>query len=200
LTNHDLIESLAARIERAYALRMRDRHDGRATSKVWSAAAHMLFKAHINQPSLPIDPELFVVVQPLDGPCVEPWLVLLQPEAIQRYRDAVSQLIRDLAAELRAEVARGERRIRRGAAPEQVLSVAIPSLSPLSCFIVASRARRPDLVERFLEGAQRQDRGCPLYRLASRGLLPAKSYPEAPSSAALVASLEPREGSVSLLN
>lgn len=200
LTNHDLIESLATRIERAYLLRRPNWRPVRSNVRVWSTTAHMLFKAQMEDPSLPLDPELFVAVQPLEWPYLEPALVFPQPEAIQHYRHLVKKLIRDLATELRGEVSRAERRIKRGVALERVLSPENASLSALGCFIVACRARRPDLVQRFLPGAQMQHQACPLYRQASHGLLPGESYPDDASTFPVASSTQTREGTVTLLN
>ena len=50
-------------------------------------------------------------------------------------------------------------------------------LSALGCFIVACRARRSDIAKRFHSAALIQHGSCPLYRQASRRLLPADSYP-----------------------
>ena len=72
---------------------------------------------------------------------------------------------------------RAERRIGRGDIPEQILAPDGPTLSPLAGFIVACRADRWDLARELLPGALRQHRACPLYREASRRLLPPEAYP-----------------------
>ena len=50
-------------------------------------------------------------------------------------------------------------------------------LSPLACYIAAHRLGRPQLASRFALGAAQQHSACPLYRAASRSLLPVDLYP-----------------------
>ena len=183
LHKQDLIEKLTLRIERAYLLRRRDWNSGCSTARVWSSAAVVLLKIQQDNPWLPLDPELFVAVQPTDGPIADPWGALAQAVSGRRYRDRVRGIVRGLAAELGGEVVRAERRIRRGDAPDTVLSPEGPSLSPLGCFIIACRASRSDLAKRFLPRALIQHGSCPLYRQASRRLLPPESYPQGASEA-----------------
>lgn len=140
-------------------------------------AAIRLVKVQQQAPWLPLDPELFVAAQPLNRPFLNPWCALTQLHAVRRYRERVRQIVCTLAAELKGEVVRAERRIRRGDALEEILAQGGPSLSPLGGFIVACRADRWDLARRLLPGAVSQHRACPLYRHASRRLLPPDSYP-----------------------
>jgi hypothetical protein len=50
-------------------------------------------------------------------------------------------------------------------------------LSALGRMIVAWRAGRADLADRFAAAAAAQSRSCPLYRLACLALLPSDLYP-----------------------
>jgi hypothetical protein len=82
-----------------------------------------------------------------------------------------------LRSELKREIRRAERLILRGREITAVLSVDHERISPLGCMIVAWRADRPDLADRFAHAAAAQNRSCPLYRLACLSLLPADLYP-----------------------
>jgi hypothetical protein len=168
---------LAERIEQAYQRRCSGWHRGCASAGVWSTAAAMLVQLHQDDATLPLDPELYVAVQPAGTPFDDPWVALTEPDAARRYRARVRELIRRLRAELRAEVRFAERRTARGVAIEEVLTTPSKSLSPLGCYIVAYRAGCPALAERFRRGAVEQHRSCPLYRAASQSLIPAQCYP-----------------------
>lgn len=172
-----LIEALAVRIENAYRLRRADWNAGCSTGRVWSAAALRLVQVQREVPWLPLDPELFVAAQPMHQPLTDPWCALTQHGAAQRYRKRVRQIVSRLAAELRAEVLRAERRVARGETLETIVAPGQASLSPLGGFIVAGRAERWDLARQLLTGAVSQHRACPLYRHASRRLIPPASYP-----------------------
>jgi hypothetical protein len=176
-TTQELVESLGARIERAYRLRRGGWNAGCSTARVWSAAALTLLKCQREHPALPLDPELYVASQPLEGPFPDPWEELTQPASVRRYRVRVWRIVRVLQAELRGEVGRAERQVRRGKTLEKVLSPDSPSLSPLGCYIVARRAGRADLAKRFRAEAHVQHLSCPLYRQASAGLLAPELYP-----------------------
>jgi hypothetical protein len=177
LVTQETIETLAGRIERAYRLRRSGWYRGCSTSRVWTTAAAFLVQLHQDDPTIPIDPELFVAVQPDHGAFQDPWNELIRPVAARRYRDQVRGMIRGLRAELRAEVRSAERRLRRGEAIDAVFVTRKGRLSPLGCYIVAVRAGCDDLAERFRVEAVKQHRSCPLYRQASLALLPAESYP-----------------------
>jgi hypothetical protein len=177
LVDHNLLDALAVRIENAYRLRRRDWNAGCSTGRVWSAAALRLVEVQQEVPWLPLDPELFVAAQPLKQPFVNPWCALTEVRAARRYRKRVQQIVAGLAAELRSEVARAERRIKQGESIDHVLAPGGLSLSPLGGFIVACRAERWDIARQLLPSAVSQHNACPLYRQASRRLLPPESYP-----------------------
>ena len=90
----------------------------------------------------------------------------------------VRRIVRRLGSELRREVRRAERSIRQGGEMSAVLGAQDGRLSPLGCFIVAQRAGRVELVDRFAAAAAAQHRSCPLYRSASLALIPADFYPD----------------------
>ena len=127
-------------------------------------------------PTLPLDPELFVASQPV-GEHADPWEDLADGRALARYRLRVRRLVSGLRRELREERAWARARLKRGDALEAVLGARSERLSPLGRYLIAAEAGRPDLADRFREGARAQHRTCPLYRLACRDLLPAADYP-----------------------
>jgi len=165
------VESLAARIERAYSLRRPSWHGGCSSPRVWETAAQALLQMHRDDPTLPVDPELFVAAQSFQGSTADPWTELTSEKSARRYRRRVRLIIRGLRDELRSEVRLAERRVRRGEAIESVLMTEGSALSPLGCFIAAQRAGRGDLVERYRNEAEAQHRSCPLYQQASLRLL-----------------------------
>jgi hypothetical protein len=180
LTTQASLDGLAERIERAYRRRQSGWFRGCSTERVWSAAAAILVQLHQEDPTLPLDPELYVAVQPIAAPDLafdDPWVGLTQPSAARRYRKRVREMIRALRAELRAEIRFAERRIARGEAIGKVLLSPHQRLSPLGCYIVALRADRIDLGDRFRVDAVAQHRSCPLYRVASHQWLAPELYP-----------------------
>jgi hypothetical protein len=177
LPTQEIIDHLAERIERAYALRRAGWDRGCSTGRVWAAAAMCLWQAQVDDPSIPLDSELFVASQPIGGAFGDPWIELTPEEAGRRYRSQVRRIIRRLRAELRREVRRAER-LMDGEVPASVASLTRDSrLSPLGCYIAARRTGRADLAALFAAGAAEQHRSCPLYRPASLSLLPADCYP-----------------------
>lgn len=176
LTLH-AIEELAARIERAYRLRHPNWADGGSYSRVWSNAASALVRAHRDDPRIPLDPELFVAAQQLGRSQADPWQDLTPVRATRRYRRSVFQIIRMLRVELRGELRTAESRLMGGESLESILSTRSRSLTPLARYIVAFRAGRLDLAERFREQAHDQHYSCPLYRHACARLLPQAAYP-----------------------
>jgi hypothetical protein len=177
LATQAALEVLAERIERAYRLRRSGWYRGCSSAGVWSTAAAILVQLHQDDTTLPVDPELYVAVQPVGGPFDDPWVGLTQRSATKRYRTRVRAMIRALRSELRAEVRYAERRIARGEALENVLKTPSKRLSPLGCYIIAHRGDCPALGERFRLGAVEQHRCCPLYRAASLQLIPLELYP-----------------------
>jgi hypothetical protein len=176
LTLH-AIEELAARIERAYCLRHPGWQEAGSYSRVWQNAASALMRAHRDDPRIPLDPELFVAAQHLERTQADPWQDLTPARAARRYRRRVYQIIRMLRGELRAELRMAESRLLGGEALETILVSKSRSLTPLARYIVAFRAGRLDLAERFREQAHDQHYSCPLYRHACRRLMPSAAYP-----------------------
>lgn len=177
-----MIDHLAHRIERAYALRRAGWYRGCSTRRVWAAAAMCLWQAHVDDPTLPLDSELFVASQALTGTLADPWVELAQVEAARRYRVQVRRIVRRLRKELRREVARAERLIDEGGRLIVSSLAQDGHLSALGCLIAAHRKGRGDIANRFTEAAAEQHRACPLYESASLGLMPPDRYPvEAPT-------------------
>lgn len=179
MTSCVLIEaSLADRIEQAYRLRYPYWRDGCQSERVWSVAAAVLIEIHQKDGSNPVDPELFVAVQPLTSHWADPWAELAGRDAARNYRRQVRRMILSLRREIRREVRRAELKVRRGAQVEAVLLPSNYSLTALGCFIVAQRAGRLDLACQFRQLAVEQHSACPLYRQACLGLLPRDVYPD----------------------
>ncbi|MFO0910664.1 MAG: hypothetical protein U0794_20340 [Isosphaeraceae bacterium] len=177
LATQTTIDALATRIERAYRLRRPHWHGGCSSARVWSAAAWVLWQVHENDPVVPPDPELFVAAQPNDSPYPDPWGELTREDSARRYRQRVRSIVRALRAELAREVRHAEELIDAGQAIATVLRSSRTRLSPLGRFIVAHRAGRTTLARRYARDAAEQHRACPLYREASRRLLPPAAYP-----------------------
>jgi hypothetical protein len=178
LATQDVLEQLAGRIEHAYGLRRPRWWRGCSTTRVWYAAALRLWEAHQNDPTrIPLDAELFVASQPISTSLADPWSELAQPEAASRFRSRVCRIIRCLRAELKREIRRAERSIRRGHEIDELLSSKTRRLSPLGSYIVARRAGRGDLLDCLAAAAAQQHRSCPLYYAASLAFIPPESYP-----------------------
>lgn len=180
-----MIEFLAKRIERAYGLHRHGWNPGCSTKRVWALAASALIEAHRADPTLPLDPELYVASQIRGGSFADPWKELTQPSSIRRYRFRVRRIIRALKDELCGEVQRAERLVGQGSAIEDILLEESRSLSPLGRFIAALRAGRYDLAEQLFQDAAHQHRSCPLYRQASRFLVSPEQYPVEASADAI---------------
>jgi hypothetical protein len=178
LATQEALDRLAVRVEHAYGLRRPRWWRGCSTQRVWFAAALRLWEVHAQDPlHVPLDAELFVASQPISAAVADPWTELTEPEAARRYRSRVRRIVRQLGSELKREVRRAERLIRRGHAMGAVLNVQDGRLSALGCFIVAQRAGRADLAAHFAAATAAQHRSCPLYRSASLLLMPADFYP-----------------------
>ena len=145
--------------------------------RVWFAAAIGLLELCEVDPSLPLDPELFVASQPLCSPFADPWTELTGAESARRYVERVTAIVRSLREELNGEVRLAERRIAAGQFISRVLGATSGRISPLARYIVAVRASRERLMLRFLEEARIQHFGCPLYRPACAELISASDYP-----------------------
>ena len=119
LTTQASLDGLAERIERAYRRRHSGWFRGCSTERVWSAAAAILVQLHQEDPTLPLDPELYVAVQPIAAPGAafdDPWVGLTQAAAARRYRKRVREMVRGLLrrAACRDSLCRGSDRSRRG--------------------------------------------------------------------------------------
>jgi hypothetical protein len=177
IPNQAVIDDLACRIETAYRLRCPLWWGGCTTERVWDQAALYLWQAHAEAlETIPLDAELFVASQEISARFANPWFDLARPEAIERYQLRVDQIVRRLRAELKKEISRAERAIRRGRAVDKVLTLRNRRLSPLGCYITALRLDRADLAESFTEAAALQHQACPLYRPASSALLDPEQY------------------------
>jgi hypothetical protein len=177
LPTQKMIDCLAERIERAFTIRHSPWYRGCSTPRLWSAAATRLWQVHCEDRRIPLDPELFIASQPLTDSFVDPWLLLAHRDAGRRYRKQVRSIIRLLRAELRREISRAETQVREGKQLSAVLRAPDPHLSPLGRFIMAHRAGRLELAERFRSGAIEQHHCCPLYRAACRNFLAPEFYP-----------------------
>jgi hypothetical protein len=177
LPTQEVIDDLAGRIERAYALRRAEWRRGCSTRRVWAAAALCLWQAHTEDPTVPLDSELFVASQPITESLGDPWVALTQPEAGRRYRSQVRRIVQRLRDELSREVQLAERQMREDA-PTILASLSNNRrLSPLGCYIAAHRIGRADIADRFARPAAEQHHACPLYKAASLSLLPLDLYP-----------------------
>ncbi len=177
IPNQEVIDDLACRIETAYRLRCSRWCGGCSTARIWDRAALYLWQAHAEAPeSVPLDAELYVASQKISSRFANPWFDLARPEAAERYRSRVRQIVRHLRAELKKEIGRAERAIKQGDAIHKILKPGNRRLSPLGCYITALRADRADLAERFTSTAALQHQSCPLYRLASSALIAVEFY------------------------
>lgn len=177
LATQSQIDRLAERIEWVYRLRRPDWR-GQATSRrLWAVAAASLCQAHEADPSVPIDPELFVASQPvLSVPC-DPWLEITGHEAADRYASRVRSIIRSLRHEIRQELRRVESAIEKGGDPSDVILMNARRISPMGCYLAAHRAGLPKLARRFEADAAAQHESCPLYLEACRRLIGQADYP-----------------------
>ena len=186
ISSQDDIDLIAGRIERAYRRRYPRWHAVGLTPGIWQSAASRLLEASAERPRTPIDPELYVAVQPGSGITPNPWADLTQKRSLQRYLRLLRRIIGQLRKELKAEVRRAETEFLRGTSLEDVLAEEGCRITPLTRYILAYRAGRHDLSMAHRAAAENQDRSCPLYRQASRSLLPGHAYPSAdPACASL---------------
>ena len=177
ICSQDAIDLVATRIESAYRRRYPRWLAIGLTPGVWESAASRLLEASAERPKVPIDPELYVAVQPRAGHTPDPWAELTQRRSLQRYRKSLRLIIGQLRKELKSEVQRAESRFLRGMSLEEVLAEEESRISPLTRYILAYRAGRHDLSKKHRVAAENQHRSCPLYRLAARSLLPGHAYP-----------------------
>jgi hypothetical protein len=170
-------DSLAERIERAYLLRRPQSRRYCAHADVWSMAAATLLEEHRRDPTIPLDPELYVAAQATDQLRPDPWPELTGAGPGARYSRRVHQIVQQLRSELRGEIRLVDRLLRRGGSIESLASTERPELTPLSRYVVAYRAGRTDLMQRLGPSACEQHWNCPLYRHACAGWLPDSAYP-----------------------
>lgn len=178
----DEIEHLAGRIKVAYRRRGVAWNEGCSTSRVWAAAAMVLLQCRLDDADVPTDPELFVASQPINAGAADPWTDLASAAAGDRYRKRIRGIVRQLRAELDREIRLAENMLRRGRTLGDILDVCNNRLSPLGRYIVARRAMRRDLADRWSREAREQHESCPLYRNASVGLLSLEEYPSSRES------------------
>ncbi|WP_156512671.1 hypothetical protein [Planctomyces sp. SH-PL62] len=177
IATQEELDHLSMRIQVAYKRRGIRWEDGCSTSRVWTAAAMTLWQCRLDDPDVPVDPELFVASQPISRHAADPWADLACERAAQQYRKRIRRIVRQLKTELDREIRLVERMIREGRSLDAVVLDRNSRLSPMSRYIVAQRADRPDLVERWSGDALDQHDCCPLYRNAARGYLAADEYP-----------------------
>jgi hypothetical protein len=177
LASQDELDRLASRIRVAYDRRGARWNDGRSTPRVWAAAAMTLWQCHVDDPAVPIDPELFVASQRFSPAEADPWSDLASPRAGEAYRVRVRRIVRQLSSELGREIRLAERLVQEGRPLGAVLCDRNSRISPMGRYIVARRASRPDLAERWNRDAFVQHECCPLYRNASIEYLSAEEYP-----------------------
>lgn len=177
LASQKELDCLAKRIELAYRRRGASWDGGRSTSRVWTAAAMVLWQAHLDDADVPLDPELFVASQPMRTGVSDPWLDLAGEEAGNAYKRQVRQIIQMLRAELKRELQLAGKLIKKGRSLRDVLFAPNPRLSPLGRYILARRSDRGDLAEKLEGEALEQHLICPLYRSASLAFVAADQYP-----------------------
>ncbi len=177
LPTQELIDHLAERIERAYTLRRRRWYRGCSTRRVWTAAALRLWQAHVDDPRLPLDCELYVASQVIGESLSDPWTELAQPAAARRFRAQVFRIVRRLRRRALAGGSAG-RAGDRGNGKIGLMALPVTNrISPLGYYIAAQRAGMPGLAERFAAAAAEQHRSCPLYQFASIPFLSPDLYP-----------------------
>ena len=177
LPTQETLDRLADRIERAFTLRCSNWYRGCSTPRIWSAAATILWGAHSEDPTIPLDPELFVASQALTASFADPWSSLARPEAGHRYKHRVQRIIRGLRNELKREIRLTENLLRQGRAWDLIIGSRDSRLSPLGLYIAAHRNARADLAGRLRRSAIEQHNCCPLYRSACMAFLTAELYP-----------------------
>ncbi len=177
ICSQDAIDHLASRIERAYRRRNPGWSSFGPNRGIWESAASRLLEISIDSPQLPIDPELFVAVLTPGGIAPDPWSELTQRSSRTRYLKALRSIIKRLRRELKSELRLAECLLAGGMDLDELLDDRWDRISPLTRYILAVRGTRYDLVLRLRAAAQAQHRSCPLYRQASRSLMPTHAYP-----------------------
>ncbi len=174
------VEQISDRIERAYLRQHPEwKHMG-LDPRLWIAAAAILMDAHRADPSVPVDPELFVACQTAGSVTSDPWSELTRASSRRRYLVRLRKIVRSLRCELREELQRINSAEKRGEELELILLSSSRRLSPLSRYLAAAVRNRLDLTDRLEAEARNQHESCPLYRQAAEGLIPAQDYPVMP--------------------
>lgn len=171
------MEQISDRIERAYLRRRPEWRQMGLDPRLWSASAAILMDARLQEPWVPIDPELFVACQIVESTSTDPWRELTRGMSRRRYLRKVRQIVLGLRRELRRELRRVDTLVQRGESLDTVLKTPSRSLSALGCYLAASRSGRSDLTDYLLSEARAQHEACPLYRRAAIGLVPNEDYP-----------------------
>lgn len=168
----DTIADVARRIERAYLLQVGGDRQFEDGTRVWIQAAHALVYLNQLDPSMPVDPELFVISRPPSRRTGDPARDLAGMNALLYYQRKVRGIVRQLRREIHDELRWIDRRLARGQALDAILIQPTQRISPLARFLAAQRNNRPDLALAFRDSALLQGDACPLYREAVRQFLP----------------------------
>lgn len=174
------IEQISDRIERAYLRRRPEWRQMGLDPRLWSASAAILMDARLQEPWVPLDPELFVACQTIGSTSTDPWRELTRGASRRRYLSRIRGIVLGLRRELRQELRRVATLVRRGESLDVVLMRPSRNLSALGCYLAATRFGRPDLSDHFLTEARAQHEACPLYSRAASGLVPDADYPVLP--------------------
>lgn len=167
----DTIADVARRIERAYRHQVGTDRPFEEGARVWIQAAHALIYLHQLDPTMPVDPELFVVSQPAKRRSGNPARDLTGMNSLLHYQRRVHAIIRQLRREILAELRWIDRELARGLTLDAVLIPPTYRLSPLGRYLAAQRDNRPDLALAFRDAALQQGEACPLYTEAVRPVL-----------------------------
>ena len=171
------VEQIGDRIERAYLRRRPEWKHAGLDPRLWVASTAILMDAHRADPSIPLDPELFVACQTANPTDSDPWRELTRASSRRRYLACVKRIVLKLRRELRNELHRINLAEKRGEDLKSVLLTPSRSISPLGCYLAACLKKRNDLAELLRDEARAQHEACPLYREAAVGLAPEQDYP-----------------------
>lgn len=178
ITTQTNLDQLADRVHQAYLRRHPKWLATGLTPGVWTAAAVRLHEIATNQASLPIDPELFVAVQNYKSFRRDPWRELTQEGASKTYLKAVRQIVRQLKIELNTELRWAHRYLATTGSFDQLLKDSKAKVSPIIKLFLCHQLNEHDREPSVRAAAEAQHLACPLYRLASKHLLPNPCYPQ----------------------
>lgn len=170
ITTQNSLDQLAVRLQRAYERRHPHWLSTGLTPGVWTAAASRLLDVGVNQPKLPIDPELFVAVQDYKTFRRDPWRELTQAGSSHVYRQSILQIVKQLKVELRKELRWARRYLEKEGSLDQMLACPRPKVSPLVKLLLCHQQNRPELAVLVRTAAEAQQKACPLYDLACNHL------------------------------